>query len=160
MKIRRAVLFYSRYVISLMIFSLLICGSVFAQTSSSGTLSGILTDASHKAVAGAHIVVTSRGAASSTSPVAETDSRDDGSFKVSVPTGEYRVTVTRDSFAKVEREITVTSGQQMDMNLQLEIAPLSANVVVTAQAFPVETTSTSVRVDVVTHEQIEAQETI
>lgn len=160
MKIRRAVLFYSRYVISLMIFSLMLSGSAFGQTSSSGTLSGILTDASHKAIAGAHIVVKSRGAASNASAVAETDSHDDGTFKINVPAGEYRVTVTRDAFAKVEREITVTSGQQMDMNLQLEIAPLSASVVVTAQTFPVETTSTPARVDVVTHQQIEAQETI
>jgi vitamin B12 transporter len=160
MKIRRAVLFYSRYVISLMIFSLLMSGSVFGQTSSTGTLSGILTDASHKAIAGAHIIVASRGASKGSTPVAETDSRDDGSFKVSVPAGEYRVAVTRDAFAKVEREITVTSGQQIDLDLQLEIAPLAASVVVTAQSFPVETTSAPTRVDVVTREQIEAQETI
>jgi vitamin B12 transporter len=160
MRIRRAVLFYSRYVISLMIFSLLISGSVFGQTSSTGTLSGILTDASRKAIAGAHIVITNRGASKVSAPVAETDSRDDGSFKLSVAAGEYRVTVTRDAFAKVEREITVTSGQQIDLNLQLEIAPLAASVVVTAQTFPVETTSTPARVDIITHEQIEAQETI
>jgi vitamin B12 transporter len=160
MTLRRAVLFYSRYVISLMIFSLLLSGSAFGQTSSNGTLSGILTDASRKAISGAHIIVTSRGASSNASPAAETDSRDDGSFKVSVPAGQYRLTITRDSFAKVEREITVTSGQQMDLNLQLEIAPLSASVTVTAQSFPVETTSTPARVDVVTREQIEAQEII
>ena len=160
MKIRRAVLFYSRYVIALMIFSLMICGGLFAQTSSTGTLSGILTDASKHAVGSAHIVVTSRDAKQNAMPVAETDSRDDGSFKVSVPAGEYRVTITRDAFAKAEREITVTAGQQIELSLQLEIAPLAASVVVTAQPFPVEATSSSVRVDVMTHDQIEAQETI
>jgi vitamin B12 transporter len=158
MKIRRAVLFYSRYVIALMIFSLMICGSVLAQTASTGTLSGILTDASKRAVGGAHVVVTRRDAKQNSTPIAETDSRDDGSFKVGVPAGEYRVTITRDAFAKIEREITVTTGQQMELNLQLEIAPLSASVVVTAQSNPVEATSSPVRVDVVTHQQIEAQE--
>ena len=160
MKIRRAVLFYPRYLISLMIFSLMISGSVFAQASSDGTLSGILTDASKRAVGGAHIVVTSRGAKHDTTPTAEIDSHDDGSFKVSVPAGEYRVTITRDAFAKVERDVTVSAGQHMEMNLQLEIAPLAASVVVTAQSNPVETTSSPVRVDTVTRRQIDAQETI
>lgn len=157
MKIRRAVLFYSRYVIALMIFSL-ICGSVFGQASSTATLSGILTDASKRAVGGAHIVVTSRNAKQNTAPVAETNSHDDGSYKVDVPAGEYRVTITRDAFAKAERDVTVTAGQRIEMSLQLEIAPLAASVVVTAEPHPVETTSSPVRVGVVTHQQIEAQE--
>jgi vitamin B12 transporter len=160
MKIRCAALFYSRYVIALMIFSLMISGIAFGQTSSTATLSGILTDASHRAISGAHIVITSRGASQGAAPVAETDSRDDGNFKLSIAPGEYRMTITRDAFAKVERDVTVTAGQQMEMNLQLEIAPLAAGVVVTAQAYPVETTSSPVRVDVVTHQQIAAQETI
>jgi vitamin B12 transporter len=160
MTIRRAVLFYSRTVIAMMIFSLMMSGRVFGQTPSIGTVNGILTDASHRAIVGAHVVVTPRGASQDTLPAAETDSRDDGSFKISVPAGEYRVVITRDAFAKVEREITVTAGQQMEMNLQLEIAPLSASVVVTAQSFPVETTSTPARVDVMTHQQIHALETI
>ena len=134
--------------------------SVFAQTSSIGTLSGILTDASKRAIGGAHIVVTSRGTKQNTAPAAEADSRDDGSFKVSVPAGEYRVTITRDAFAKVERDVTVVAGQQMDLNLQLEIAPLAASVLVTTEANPVETTSSPVRVDIVTLPQIEAQHTI
>ncbi len=96
-----------------------------------------------RAISGAHIVVTSRNAKQNTAPVAETNSHDDGSYKVGVPAGEYRVTITRDAFAKIEREITVTTGQQMELNLQLEIAPLSASVLVTAQAFPVETTSSA-----------------
>jgi vitamin B12 transporter len=160
MKIRRAVLFYSSYATALIIFSLLICGVTFGQTSSSATLTGTLTDASHRVISGAHIVVTARGAAQNASSVAATDSRDDGSFKLSVPAGEYHVVITREAFARIEREITVSGGQQMELNLQLEIAPLSASVVVTAQSFPVETTSTPTRVDVVTHQQIEAQETI
>ena len=160
MKIRRAALFYSRYVISLLIFSLMICGSVFARPASIETLGGNLTDASHRAIAGAHIVVTSRGPASSAPPVAETDSREDGSFKLTVPPGEYRVTITRNAFVKVERDVTVTADKQTEINLQLEIAPLSASVVVTAQPFPIETASTPARVDLVTHEQIVAQETL
>ena len=160
MKIRRAVLFYSRYVIALMIFSLLFCGGAFAQSFSPATVTGILMDASHRPIGGAHIVVTDRGAAKDAKPITETDSRDDGSFKLSVPPGDYRVEVTRDAFTKVDREITVTAGQQMEMNLQLEIAPLSARVVITAQAVPFEATSAPTRVDFVTRQQIEAQETI
>jgi vitamin B12 transporter len=111
-------------------------------------------------IVGAHIVVTNRGASLGTPPVAETDSRDDGNFKLSVAPGEYRVTITQDAFAKVERDITATAGQSLELNLQLEIAPLSASVVVTAQAVPAEATSAPARVDVVTRRQIEAQETI
>lgn len=160
MTIRRAVLFYSRYVISLIVLSLVICGSAFAQTPSTATLNGILTDASKRAVGGAHIIVMARGASQKTTPATETDSKDDGSFKVSVLPGEYRVVITRDAFAKVERDLTVTAGQQMDLNLQLEIEPLAASVVVTAESNPVETTSSPVRVDVVTLPQIEAQRII
>jgi vitamin B12 transporter len=160
MKIRRAVLFYSRYIISLLVFSLMICGSAFAQASSSGTLGGILTDANKRAIGGAHIVVTSRSATHGSVPAAETDSKDDGSFKVSVPTGEYRVTITRDAFAKIERDVIVAPGQQIELDVQLKIAPLSASVVVTAESNPVEATTSPVRVDVVTHQQIESQEMI
>jgi len=160
MKIRRAVLFYSRYVLASMILSLLSCGVAFGQASLIGTLSGILTDASKRPISGAHIVVTSRDASQSTTLAARTDSRDDGSFNLPVPAGEYRVVITRDAFARVEREITVAAGQHMEMNLQLEIAPLSASVVVTAEAFPVETRSAPTRVDMVTRQQIEAQETL
>jgi vitamin B12 transporter len=160
MKIRRAVLFYSRYVIASMIFSLMICGSVFAQTTSTGTLNGILTDASKRAISGARVVVTSRGSLKGRTLVVATDSRDDGTFKLPLPAGEYRVTITRDAFVKIERDVTVTAGQQMELNFQLEIAPLSASVVVTAESNPVETTSSPVRVDTVTRQQIDAQETI
>ena len=160
MKIRRAALFYSRTLIALMIFSLMMSGIAFGQASSTATVAGVLTDPNHRAIGGAHIVVTSRGASRGVAPIAETDSRDDGSFKLNVAPGEYRVTITRDAFAKVERDVTVTAGQPLELNLQLEIAPLATSVVVTAEAVPVEATTAPTRVDVVTRQQIEAQETI
>jgi vitamin B12 transporter len=160
MKIRRDVLFYSRYVSTLMIFSLMVCGVSFGQASSIGVVTGNLTDASHHPIAGAHIVLSRSGAKISTTFGETTDYRDDGSFKLPVPASDYHITITRDAFAKVERDITVTAGQQTELNLELEIAPLSASIVVTAESFPVETSSAPTRVDVATRRQIEAQETI
>jgi vitamin B12 transporter len=160
MNFRRAVFLNFPSVAFLMIFALMFCGIVFAQSSSPVTLTGILTDASRRAIGGARIAVTARGASQKGAPAVETDSHDDGSFKLSITPGEYHLVITKDAFTKVERDITVTAGQQMELNLQLEIEPLSANVVVTAEAFPVETNSTPVRVDVMTHEQIQEQETI
>jgi len=158
MKTRRAVLFFPRFVISLTICVFFLSGTVFAQ--SPGVLTGIITDATHRPISGVQVAVLARGSSHSLSPAVETNTADDGRFKLDVPPGEYQLIITKDGFTKVESDFTMQSNPRMEINRQLEIAPLSASVVVTAQSFPVETTSTATRVDVLTHWQIEARETI
>jgi vitamin B12 transporter len=160
MKIRRAVLFYLHLSTSFVILALMFCGSVSAQTTSPATLTGIVTDATNRSIRGAHIVVSLCGASQGVSYPLETDSQDDGSFKLILPPGEYHMTVTKDGFSKMETDFALGTHPEWSWHLRLEIAPMSASVVVTAQAFPAETSSSSVRVDVLTHEQIMAQETI
>jgi vitamin B12 transporter len=160
MKIRRAALFYFHLSTRFVIVALMFCGSVCAQTPSTPTLTGIVTDATNRSIRGAHVVVSARGASQDSFSPMETDSQDDGSFKLILPRGEYHMTVTKDGFSKMEMDFAQGTHPEWSWHLRLEIAPMSASVVVTAQTIPAEVTSAPTRVDVVTRQQIEAQETI
>lgn len=138
--------------------ALLNCADALAQSSGSATITGILTDPSGRAIAGARIVANSKRAEQGAAPAAETQSQDDGSFTLTLAPGKYTVAITRGSFAKVEREIEISSGQKVEWKLTLEIQALAANVIVTAQTQPVEATSTTVPVTVVTREEIDQRE--
>jgi vitamin B12 transporter len=132
-------------------------GSVGAQTSMDSTLTGVVTDASRRPISGARIVVTRVGAAQA-SPATETNTNDDGSFSVALAAGTYRVVITRDLFSRIEREAALNAGQKIEWKLRMEIEPLAAGIVVTAQTTPVEMTTVSAPVTVVTREQIEQRQ--
>ena len=138
--------------------ALLNCANALAQSSGSATIAGVLTDPSGRAIGGARIVANSKGAGQGAAPAVETQSHDDGSFTLALAPGKYTVAITRESFAKVEREIDISSGQKVEWKLTLEIEALAANMIVTAQTKPVEATSTTVPVTVVTREEIDQRE--
>ena len=72
-----------------------------------------------------------------------------------VAPGRYRVTIARDSFARVEQEITVAAGETRELQVRLSLEPLSSKVVVTAQALPLDAESSPAPVTILTHEQID-----
>ncbi len=134
---------------------LLSCTSVFAQSSDSATITGVVSDPTGRPIGGARIVALQKGTAQAAAATAETQSHDDGSFVLTLPPGKYDVVITRESFSKVDREVELAAGQKMEWKLTMEIQPLAASVIVTAQAEPAEATSSTVPVNVVTREQID-----
>lgn len=124
-----------------------------AHAQAPATLKGTLTDPSGTAVASAQVSAQPQPITTASPP--RTTSGDDGRFALSLAPARYRVRVTHPSFARVEQEITLVTGETRELNLRLELEPLAATVVVTAQAEPATAENTSAPVIVVTREQIE-----
>ncbi len=139
-------------------YFLLNCNFVSAQSPTSATISGTVLDASGRPISGAQIAATRVGGAQPGGSALETKSSDDGSFKLALATGAYRVTIVKPTFTRIEREIEVGAGQQVEWKLRLEIEPLSAGIVVTAQTLPAEATTSTARLNVVTRREIDQRE--
>jgi vitamin B12 transporter len=123
-----------------------------AQTQSTATFTGMITDPRGASIGGAQI--SAEQIPSAGDPV-HTVSASDGRFSVALTPGRYRVTISRDSFAQVIQEITMAPGEMREWNLRMALEPLSAKVVVTAQALPLDADSSPAPVTILTREQID-----
>jgi outer membrane receptor protein involved in Fe transport len=116
----------------LMCFALF-AGSAAAQSSTTGSIEGTVTDANGAAVPGASVRVTSPNLIS-----AQTATSDDsGRYRVlNLPPGKYAVTIEADKgFAKAERtEVEVNLSKTSTVDLQLQPAGAQATVTVTDTA--------------------------
>lgn len=96
-----------------------------------GSVHGIVHDPQHRPISGAQVTV--KSATSDWSQSTSTD--DDGQFTVlTVPIGDYRVTVTQPGFADSEQAVTVVSGAAPILHFSLSIA--AAHEVVNVSAEP------------------------
>jgi outer membrane cobalamin receptor len=127
-----------------------------ARAQSTATLNGTLTDPSGAAVARAEVSAERLPAAAGS--VLRTASDADGRFALALAPGDYRVRVTHPSFARAEQQITLAAGETREVHLRLELEPLAATVVVSAQAEPAPAESTSAPVTVLTRQQIEQRQ--
>jgi vitamin B12 transporter len=125
---------------------------VFAQAQTPATLTGILTDPHGASVAGAEVRAESILAAGA---AAQANSESDGRFSLTLPPGRYRVTITRESFTRVEQDVTLAAGETRELRIQLSLEPLSASVLVTAQAIPLDASSAPAPVDILTRADID-----
>jgi vitamin B12 transporter len=128
-----------------------------AQTQTTATITGTLTDPSGAAIAGAKIAGESLD---SQGHPFETQTLRDGTFKLPLEPGRYRVTVAHPSFARVEQDFTLAAGEARTWDVRLKLETMSANVVVTAAAEPGFVEDAVVPVDVITREQIDQQQQI
>jgi vitamin B12 transporter len=133
----------------ILLFSILSAAPASAQQNS--TLAGTIMDPGGNAIQRAKIAATPEGGAQAT----EAASGDDGRFRLTLSPGRYRVVVTRASFARAERTVSLGAGEIQELRIQLALEPLAASVVVTAQTLPTELPSTSAPVTVVTREEID-----
>src|SRR6201991_1085363 len=116
----------------LMCFALF-AGSAAAQSSTTGSIEGTVTDANGAAVPGVSVKVTSPNLISA--QTATTD--DNGRFRVlNLPPGKYAITIEADKgFAKAERtDVEVNLSKTSTADLQLQPAGASATVTVTDTA--------------------------
>src|SRR5712691_10310752 len=125
---------------------------VSTQAQTPATLTGILTDPHGASVAGAEVRVESIPAAGA---AAQAKSETDGRFSLTLGPGRYRVTITRESFARVEQDVTLAAGEARELRIQLSLEPLSASVLVTAQAIPLDASSAPGPVDILTRADID-----
>ena len=79
----------------------------------------------------------------------------DGRFSLTLAPGRYRVTISRDSFATVEQEITIAAGETRELQVRMALEPLSSKVVVTAQTLPLDAESSPAPLTILTREEID-----
>src|SRR5258708_1854172 len=96
-----------------------------------GTVKTIVHDPQHRPVAGATIKL--KSATSDWSQTSQTDQDGEAVF-MTVPVGDYVVTVTQSGFVTAEQKVTVVSGSSPVVHFQLTVGPINQTVVVSAQA--------------------------
>jgi vitamin B12 transporter len=87
--------------------------------------------------------------------VSEADSR----FALALSPGRYRVTISRESFAQVIQEFTMSAGETREWNVRMTLEPLSSKVVVTAQTLPLDADSSPAPVTILTRQNIQQRGT-
>jgi vitamin B12 transporter len=131
-----------------------------AHNSSNAHLSGQVIDVSGYGMA--NVRITARPNSADAAPLQPyvTTSTGDGSYSLQLPPGEYRVLFEHSAFVSQEVPVQLTPGASRKLEVRLEIAPLSDNVVVTANAQALEISQTSAPVDVLTRAEIDQRQTV
>src|SRR5262249_2178961 len=130
---------------TILLLFILICGlsapTLAQQTVTSATLSGRVEDANGAAVAGATITAT--GLEQNQSSTAQSDAQ--GRFRfLYLPVGRYRLKIEAKGFAPLERELTLTVGQALDVRLKLNVAGVTERLDIRSETPVIETVRTQV----------------
>jgi vitamin B12 transporter len=141
---------YLFFSVFLMAFSVVSPAAVQAQTTA--TLTGTITDPRSAPVPNAQITVEQVPFAGEPERIV---SGSEGRFAVTLAPGRYRVSISRDSFAGIEQEITVAAGETRELPIHMALEPLSSKVVVTAQTLPLDAESSPAPITILTREQID-----
>jgi hypothetical protein len=119
------------FLVSVLLFALPMSSVSFAQTTTSGGLTGVVTDQSSAVVSDAKVEIKddSKGTTQST----KTDQ--EGVYRFFfLPPGRYTLTVEHAGFRKESRVLTVLLGPPVTVNVKLSIAQANSNMTVTAEA--------------------------
>jgi len=144
------------FLVSLLL--LVVCFPLYAKSSAlEAHLSGRVTDASGYTIAGVKIAAQLEDA---TAPAASTSSAADGTYSLVLPPGRYRIRFERAAFIPRESFLSLDDADARTLNVKLEIAQVSENVVVTANAQPLELSQTPAPVDVVTQDEIHRRQLV
>lgn len=131
--------------------------SVSIQAQSKGVLFGRVTDRSGAPIAGAQVVA---APLSSNRTTVRAQTGADGSYSLPLSTGAYRVRITSPQMAGVEQEFTLRDGQRREWSVRMELAALSSQVVVSAQAEPAPRNTVASPVTILTRQDIEQRQAI
>src|SRR6202167_1546030 len=134
-----------------LMFLVLCCGSqlCFAQLDRGG-ISGVVTDPSGSAIAGARVTVTNAAMGTQNSTVTNAS----GAYTVpQLAAGEYNITVVATGFSTLIRNgITVSVGQTATTDVQWRVGKATTSVTVTANAPLLQTDSPQNNVEVTTRD--------
>lgn len=123
-----------------------------------GRVSGTLTDPTGAGVAGVRVTAEREGTTGT--QVWTATSSMDGAYSLLLPAGRYRIRFERPSFMPRELTVDIAPGQSRTVDLRLELARYSENVVVTAEAEPTMAQETSASVAIITRQEIEQREAV
>ncbi len=132
--------------------------SLQAQNNSADAhVSGRVTDASGYTIANVRITSQPENAAA---PAASTSTAGDGAFTLILPSGRYRIRFERAAFVPREFSLSLAARDSRTLDVKLEIAQVSENVVVTANSQPLEVSQTPAPVDVLTPDEIRQRQLV
>src|SRR6266853_4839240 len=98
--------------------------SIVGAQSSTGTILGVVKDASGAAVPGGSMTVVN----SDTNQTRTGATEEDGSYRFdSLPVGNYQVRAEKSGFSTVQNTLTLTVAQQAVVNFSLVVGSLSQN---------------------------------
>ncbi|MBI4475761.1 MAG: TonB-dependent receptor [Acidobacteria bacterium] len=136
----------------LLVALLLLHPTIAAAQTTTATLQGVVSDASRAALPGVPVTLRNQ----QTGFVRTTTTDRDGTYVLTyVPAGTYDLTLELTGFKTMKREgLRFEVGQQITLDLTLEVASIAETVVVRAEAPLVETTKSSLD-QIVSREQID-----
>jgi vitamin B12 transporter len=142
---------------------LLLCSVLAAATfpqaqSANAHLTGIVTDPSGAAIAGVRITVLLEGV--SNNRLSSTTSSSDGSFSLSIPSGRYQIHFSSDSFATRTVPVALQPSESRSLPVRMELATLSADVLVTSQPEPIPVQQSPAPSSAVTREEIDQRQSV
>jgi Carboxypeptidase regulatory-like domain len=119
-----------RLLLSAFLLAISFARELNAQTTTSGAVTGVVTDPSHAVVPDAHVEIEDN--AKGTSQATKTDQ--DGVYRFFfLAPGSYTLTITRNGFREERRAVNVLLGPAGTVNVTLEIAKERATVKVTEE---------------------------
>jgi hypothetical protein len=125
----------------LLLFVLVGALSVWAQSTNTGTVLGMITDPSGAVVPGASITLNQIG----TSSMRSTVSNDAGKyFFANVDPGQYSISLTKQGFATTKSQAEVKVGQSTTLNLTLQVGTSTTTVEVQATGSELQTLNATV----------------
>jgi vitamin B12 transporter len=144
------------FVVSLSL--VIVCPSSYAKPAGSEShLSGRITDASGYTIAGVSITAQSEDTPESTT---STFSAADGTYSLALLPGRYRIRFARTAFIPREITLSLADAYTRTLDVKLEIAQVSENVIVTANAQPLEISQAPAPVEVVTLDEIRQRQLV
>jgi vitamin B12 transporter len=135
--------------------------SSHAQNNSNTTdahLFGSLLDSSGAGVAAVNVTAQPEG--NSSAQLWKSNSSTDGAYSLTIPPGRYRVSFERSPFVPRDFVIDLSANQQRQLDLTLNLEPLSSSVVVTAEAEPTLIEQSTAFVSIITKDEIEARQSL
>jgi vitamin B12 transporter len=121
-------------------------------------LSGALTDSNGGGVG--DVQVHARAESAANPQIWSSNSSPSGEYVLDLPAGRYRIQFTRSSFASREVLVDLAPGESKTLNLRLVLAPLSSNVVVTANTQPTALAHTPAPADIVGSKEIDQRQAV
>jgi hypothetical protein len=140
--------------VALLLLSVLAFGISARAQSTAAVVVGAVTDAQGGALSGASVTVTNTETGFVRTFVTDADGR----YRVAgLLPGNYDLRVELKGFSTVEAKgLTLVIGQELPQNIELKVGVVQQEVTVTAEAPPVDTTSSEVGTGIVDREQVDS----
>ncbi|MGH9395029.1 MAG: carboxypeptidase regulatory-like domain-containing protein [Terriglobales bacterium] len=127
--------------LALALFALLPASRAAAQSTTSGDISGLISDPSGAAIPGATVTLTNAG----TGATNTTTTNAKGTYRFSLlPPGNYVVSAAATGFSPQKAKVAVSVGQVQAANIALQVGAATQTVTVTGEVAPVQTNNGNV----------------